>query len=494
MKNKNNIKKNYLFNLSFQIFKIIIPIITAPYISRVIGSEGIGQYSFTFSIVTYFTLLASLGFEVYAQREIAKNQDNIVEQTKVFWEVLIAKVISSTISLAFFFLLTFCGPFNETYRLLLFILSLNILSVALDVTYLFQGNEQFGLIALRNILVKIIGVIFIFVFVKNRNDVWIYTLIQSSVLVVSSISLWTRLSKFLCRISIKDLNVTRHIVPTLKLFIPTIAISVYTMLDKTLIGTLVQGINEYGQAYSDLENGYYEQAEKIVKIGLSVITSLGAVMIPRNSQTVASGDFETFKKNINDTLHFVLFIGMPIMFGIAGIATNFSPWFFGGGFEKVPYLIMLFCPLVIIIGFSNVLGLQYLLPLNEDKKYTISIVCGALSNLFLNLLLIPIFWAYGACFATVSAELIVTLVMFFFARKDLSIKKLGVNFLKYFCSGLLMFLIVFITQQFLPSSIINTLLLIVEGIAAYLIILVILRDAYLFNAINKIKDFIFKRR
>lgn len=330
--NKNNkIKLNYFYNLSFQIFKLIIPLITAPYISRVLGSEGVGQYSFSFSIVTYFSLFAALGFEVYAQREVARYQDDKRQQTIVFWEILIAKMLSSLVSLTAFGVFVISGACDEKYHILLFILSINIIAVGFDVVYLFQGNEKFGLIALRNVLIKCIGVGLIFGFVKKSSDVWIYTLIQAGILLLSNLSLWTRLSKILVKVKLSDINFMRHYIPTLKLFIPSIAVSVYTMLDKTLIGILVPGINGIGQSFSDLENGYYEQAEKIVRMGLSIITSLGAVMIPRNSQAIASGDNTGFYKNVNGALRFVFFIGTPIMFGLASIAFNFSPWFFGDG-------------------------------------------------------------------------------------------------------------------------------------------------------------------
>lgn len=492
MNNNNKIKRNYFYNLSFQAFKFIIPLVTTPYISRVLGSEGVGQYSFSFSIITYFTLLAAIGFEVYAQREIARYQGDRKEQSKIFWEIFIAKMISSMISLTIYLGLVFFVDFGENYQLLLLILSINIIAVGFDVVYLFQGNEEFGLIALRNIIVKCIGVVLIFIFVKKPSDVWIYTLIQAGIMLISSLSLWTRLTRILVKFKIKDLDFKRHYIPTLKLFIPTIAVSVYTMLDKTLIGVLVPGINDLGQSFSDLENGYYEQAEKIVRMGLSVITSLGAVMIPRNSQAIASGDISGFRKNINGALKFVFFIGVPIMFGLSAIATNFSPWFFGDGYEKVPYLIMMFSPMVVIIGFSNVLGLQYLIPLKKDKNYTVAIISGAVVNLMLNLILIPLFWSYGACIASVSAELVVTSVMFYFARDSISLIELLKKSWKYIVSGIVMFIVVFLSQVNISSSILHTVELISEGIVIYFILLLLFKDELSLSYWHKMKSLCFR--
>lgn len=484
---KKSVKVNYFYNLVYQIFSLITPLITTPYISRVLGSEGVGQYSFAYSIATYFILIGSLGFGYYGQREIARHQGNTFEQSKLFWEIIIARMFSVVLSLVLYILPIIFGAYGEKYTLLMWILTINVFATAVDVTFLLQGNEEFGVIALRNVLIKCLGIALIFIFVKGKQDVWIYALSQSIVLIVSNVSLWTRVPKTLVKVKISDLNIKRHIIPTLRLFIPTIAVSIYTMLDKTLIGVLVPGNNELGQAISDLENGYYEQSEKIVKMAMTVVTSLGTVMIPHNSQAVASGDKEGFIKNINDALKFVFFLGTPIMFGLSGIAFNFSAWFFGEGYEKVPYLMIMFSPLIMLIGISNVLGLQYLLPLKKDKKYTLSITIGAVVNLILNLALIYAFKSFGACIATIVAELSVTSAMLFFAKKDVHFFRLVLRFWRYLIGGLIMFIVVFVTQMFLNSSVISTLILVAEGVFVYVIFLILSKDETLIDSVKRIK-------
>lgn len=483
---QKNIKKNYFFNLLYQIFGLITPLVVTPYISRVLGSSGVGQYSFTFSIATYFVLFATLGFNTYAQREIARFQGDKHQQSVVFWEIFIARLIPTFISLTVYAILILLNIYERQYILLMLILTINVVSVIFDVSFLFQGNENFAVIALRNILIKTIGVILIFVFVKNESHVWLYTLCQSLILIVSNLSLWTRLPKSLTKVSLKELNIKKHFVPTIRLFIPTIAVSVYTILDKTLIGVLVNGVNDSGTKISDIENGVYEQSEKLVKMALTVVTSLGMVMIPRNSQAVSSGNYGAFKANVKGALRFVFFVGIPIMFGLAAIAQNMSPWFFGDGFEKVPYLIMMFCPLVLIIGISNVLGLQYLIPLKKDNKYTIAIVAGAALNLLLNLILIPLLWSYGACIATISAELLVTLMMYLFARKDIPLFEIFGCTWKYVASGTIMFLMVYFSQSELEPTIINTVLLIVKGFFFYTVLLFVFQDTMFLKLVSKI--------
>ena len=487
---QKNIKKNYIYNLIYQVVSLITPLIVTPYIARVLGTSGVGQYSFTYSISTYFILFGALGFGYYAQREVARFQGNKEEQSKIFFEIIIARLISVGASLLLYFGLLLSGIYGDSYTVLMWILSINVVSTAFDVTFLFQGNEEFGIVALRNILIKIAGVVVIFVFVKNESHTWLYALCQAIIMIVSNLSLWPSLHKRIGRVKFSELNIKRHFVPTLRLFVPTIAVSVYTVLDKTLIGLLVPGtvtVDGVEKNLSDIENGFYDQAEKMVKIAMTIITSLGTVMIPRNSNAVAEGNLEIFKNNVLGALRFVFFLGVPIMFGLAGIATNFSPWFFGPGYEKVPMLIIIMSPLVIVIGLSNVLGLQYLIPQKKDRLYTFAITGGALVNLVLNIPLILFFQSYGASIATVVAELVVTIAMLAFARRDIKFFEALKASWKYFISGVVMLCAVLISSYFLEPKVINTLILIGGGSLLYFLILVLLRDKMLLNVLSGIK-------
>lgn len=500
---KKKIVGNYIFNASYQLFLIIIPLITTPYISRVLGAAGVGQYSFTNSIVSYFVVFAALGFTIYGQRYIAKYQRNKHEQSVAFWELMIAKFITSLISIAVFWVLILLNVFGDSYSVLLMVQSINILSTLLDVVFIYQGNEKFRTITIRNMVIRTITTVCIFVFVKKETDVWIFVLCNAAALLFSNLSLWITLPKIVEKISIKEINIKRHIKPVLKLFVPTVAITVYTMVDKTLIGLMVPGtvtvIDEQGvetvKKIADIENGYYNQSEQIIKMATTVIAALGTVMIPRNSQQLADGDYDGFKKNVDGAMKFVMLLGYPIMFGLMAIAMNFTSWFYGPGFEKTQYLIMILAPLSLILGFSNVLGMQYLLPLEKDKKYTICILSGAAINVVANLILIPFLWSYGACIATVLAEACVTVLMFIHARKDVSFFDVFIKKgWKYFASGLLMFGVVFITQYFLSSHWYFTVLLMFEGVVVYFASLIIMRESFTVIAITKIKSILLRNK
>lgn len=489
--NDNMVKKNYIYNLVYQVFSLITPLVTTPYISRTLREAGVGQYAFSYSIVSIFVLFAGFGFGTYAQREIASLQGDKETQSKVLWEVFLVRIFTVLITLTAYIFLSLSLFNGKLYLSILLILSIHIIAIAFDISFFYQGNEQFSIIVLKNILVKIVGTVLIFVFVKTEKDVWIYALCQALTLFLSNLSLWMSLNKYVCKVPLHSLQLKKHLFPAFRLFLPTIATSIYTVLDKTIIGLLVPGsmiLNGVLVSVADVENGYYEQSEKLVKMALIVITSLGTVMIPRNANEIATGNREAFLKNIFKALRFTLFLGIPMVLGMCAIANNLSPWFFGTGYEKVPYLLMMFSPLILIIGLNNVLGLQYLLPQKNDTKYTIAITTGAFVNIVLNLLLVSTFFSYGACIATVLAELTIDIILFSFCAKD--IKFLDVVNLgwKYLISGIIMFVFEYLMFNNFESSVLNTFIMIVTGALVYVSVLIILRDTYMINMIKSIRN------
>ena len=477
MNNSKSITKNYLFNLINQILLIIIPIITTPYVSRVLGADGVGKYSFSNSIVSYFVIFASLGFGYYAQREIAKYQDNKKKQTEIFWEIIIVRSVSVLTALVVYFTVMALGVFKEEYTLLMMILSVSILAVAFDISFLFAGNEVFSKTVLTNTLLRILNVVAIFVFVKDRNDLWKYVLITALTGLIANASLAVYSKDFLCKIEIKNLKPVRHIKPAVILFLPTIAISVYTYLDKTMIGVITG---------SDFENGFYEQAEKIVKIVMTVVTSLGTVMIPRNSNAFERKDMQAIRQNIYRSVRFVLLLGIPMMIGLIAVSDNMVPWFLGDGYYKSANIMKILSVLILAIGLSNVFGLQYLIPAGEDKKFTISVTCGAFTNFLLNLVLIRLFKSYGAAIATIVAETVVTVIMFCFIRKNVSLCEILKNSTKYLISGIIMFVPCFVLGRILEPSIINTFIIVFIGVVVYLICLILLKDEFFLEIANRL--------
>lgn len=497
---KKSIKKNYFYNLAYQLFLLIVPLIVTPYVSRVLTPEGVGQYSFSFSLITYFTIVGALGFGNYAQREIAKHQGDVKAQSKSFWEIVICRLIPVAFSLIVNIILCVLKVY-DIYTSLMWIFNINIIAIAFDIAFLYQGNEEFGKLVLRNLIVKTISIVLIFLLVKTYDDLWIYTLINAGSVILSNLIMWVVCYKYLAKIKVNILRPLRHLKGTLILFLPTIATSIYTVLDKTLIGLLITDtykaeikktidgvtiITTVTKKYSDLENGYYEQSEKLIKMAMTIITSIGTVMIPRNSREFASGNIDKVRKNINISSKLVLLFGVPLTLGFISIASMIVPWFFGLRYDKCTILLRILAPLIVIIGFSNVLGLQYLLPCGKDKQFTLALILGSVLNLILNIFFIKIWWSIGAAIATVIAESVVSLVMAIMVRKEVNILKILLGGWKYYISGAIMFLTCYFLSTIFNPTILYTFIVIIIGGFTYFFVLIILREKYIIQAIKKI--------
>lgn len=478
MAKENNVKKNYIYNLIYQIVVMILPLITTPYLSRVIGAEGIGIYSYTISIVTYFILFGSLGTAMYAQREIAYVQDDKLKRSKIFWETFLLRTVSLTISIILFYL-TFAskGQYSIYYRILL----LEILANIFDISAFFQGMEEFKKVIKRNLIIKIVSIISIFIFIKTEKDIGKYLLIYSLSTLIGNISLWFYLPNYVDKVKVKSLDIKRHIKPTVVLFIPQIATQIYTVLDKTMIGSMV---------IDKAEVGYYEQSQKLVKLILTIVTSLGTVMLPRMANKFASGKKEEIKENIVTSFNFVYFLSIPMCFGMVSIAKDLVPLFLGDGFEKSIYIIYVICPIIVLIGLSNVIGIQYLLPTKRQKQYTLSVIMGAITNLVFNALFILNFKSIGAAIATTIAETVVTAVQMYFIKNEFDTKEILKMSLKYIIAGLIMFITIFLLNKTIfdnLSTISRMTLDITIGIIVYLLGLFLLKDEFLIKNINRIK-------
>lgn len=461
--------------MTYQILTLLTPLVTAPYISRVLGAEGIGTYSFCSSVVSYFMLFAAMGTASYGTREISYFQENRKERSRIFWETEILSCMSVIVSMVVYGLFLMC--LTGTNRIIYLILSLNILAIAADVSWFFGGMEEFGKIVFRNVVIKILNIIFIFVFVKNKGDLWLYILGMSIMTLLSNTSLWICLPRYIDKPKWKELRPTRNLKVVLSMFIPTIAIQIYTVLDKTMIGLFAKTSNE---------NGYYEQAMQVSKMTLTIVTSLGIVMMPRIGHYFASGEGEKIKDFLYKVYRFVWLLGVPLCFGLVMVSTNLVPWFYGAGFEEVSSLLTVLSFLILSIGISNVTGIQYLIPTKRQKVFTLTVLAGAVVNVLLNLILIPRMYALGAAIASVVAETVVTLVQLYIVRKELLFSKIMGCSRNYLFSGCLMALVLSMERRYLEPSILNTFLMIGTGACIYFTVLFVIRDSFLIEHVKAV--------
>lgn len=471
---KKSILKNYAYNVAYQILVIILPLITTPYLSRVLGAEKIGIYSYTISITTYFILFGSLGIATYGQREIAYIQNDIVKRSKIFFEIFIMRFITLGISMIVFYF-TFClnGQYSFYYKILI----LEIISNIIDISWYFQGIEEFKKTVMRNTIVKLISVICIFAFVKTSNDLYKYFVIYVCSTFFGNLSLWLYLLKNIKIVRFRELNIARHLKPAIMLFIPQIATQIYTVLDKTMIGAIVA---------NKAEVGYYEQAQKIIKLLMTLATSLGTVMMPRIASTYAIGDENKIKEYLDTSFSFIMMLAFPLMFGIISVAGNFVPIFYGEGYEKVIPLISIISPIIVFIGLSNVTGIQYLLATKQQNKYTVSVIIGAIVNFILNLILIKKLEAIGASIATVFAELSVTAIQFILIKDTVKIKDVLKISYKYVIASLIMLCCSLVVGNLISNKLISIIVQIIISFITYFVLLIAMKDSLIMNGIDKI--------
>lgn len=453
----SSIVKNYAYNVIYQIISVIIPFITVPYVSRVLGAEGIGINAYTGSILQYFALFGSLGIGLYASRTVAYKRDNKEQLSKTFWSIFILQAVLCSISFILYLLFVFF--FIEKYKLIQIIQSLNLLSIAVDISWLFVGIEDFKKLIIRSVFFRILGVISIFMFVKVPGDLWKYIVISSLSIFLGQIVMWAYIKKIVYKVKVTFKDIVMHLKPSLQLFIPQIAIQVYLVVNKTMLGILS----------SNQEVGLYENADKIIKLSLATITAIGGVMLPRISNSFAKGDTDKVNYYVYTILNFVSYLSIPFMFGIIGISRQFVPWFLGSEFTKCNILLIILSPIIITIAWSNVMGLQYMVPTGKINQFTISVIVGAIVNLSLNLVLIKSFHSIGAAIATLLSEAAVTTTQIYFLRDDIKISTLYLNIVKYIISSLIMFIPVMFIGYFFEANPMTSFTQIGIGILTYIL-------------------------
>lgn len=458
MKEQSNVKSNFLYSCVYQILLMILPLVTSPYVSRILGSKGLGIFSYTFSLASTFALVGMLGVNNYGNRTIAAVRDDRRKRSEDFWNIwAIQCIVTGIMIIGYIIYVLFYCP--KEYKLVSWIQIITILCSVTDVNWLFFGLEKFKITVTRNIIIKILNVLMIFLFVKNENDVWLYCLIIISGMFISNITIWPFLFKEVDFVMPKMKNITPHFNNTIILFIPVIAITLYNRIDKVMIGIL-----------SDMvQTGLYENTDKIITIPLSFITAMGTVMLPRMSYLFSKGDNHQTLRYISLSMEFVCFMSVAMTFGISGIAIEFAPIFFGEKFVDTGVLIMLLSPKIICISWANVIRTQYLIPLHKDKIYVISVWLGAIVNIVVNLLLIPSMGAMGAVIGTIIAESIVMIYQTISVWNELPMLDYIKKGTYYFFGGVVMFLVVRLIGNKMGISVLTVIVQIIVGAIVYLL-------------------------
>ncbi|MBT9780582.1 flippase [Coprococcus comes] len=425
-----SLQKNFLYNVLYQILLVILPLITAPYISRTLGATAVGVYSYTYSVAYYFLLIAMLGIGNHGNRSVAAVRDDREKLNKTFSSIYSLQVMTFSIAiLAYSFYLVL---FVKNNRLIVLLQLIYVTSGLFDIGWLFFGLEQFKLTVARNTLIKISTVVLMFVFVHKPSDLWKYTLIMSAGTLFSQAYLWLYVKKYVSfkKCSVKE--IASNIKPVLILFVPVLAYSIYKVMDKIMLGNM----SSYDQV------GFYNNAEKIINIPMGIITALGTVMLPRMSNIVANGDKKRVDDYIRISAKLVTLLSSAIAFGLMGVSSVLAPVFFGDEFIACGEIIRLLSVTVFFIAWANVIRTQYLIPNKRDSIYLTSTMVGATLNLIINWMLIPKYQANGAAFGTIVAEFSVMLVQMVAVKNELPMRKYIMSYSPILIIGLTMAVLV----------------------------------------------------
>ena len=477
---EKSIKINYFFSAMYRVFALLIPIVSTPYLTRVLTADGIGTFSYVSSYSTYFLLVGLLGFGLYGQRLIASHRDNKFQSSKDFWELYICQFFVSLVAVVGFSLFAIFQPFGNKYKLCFFIEILTVSSAFFNVNFFLEGNEQFSKVAIRDAIIKIGTLASIFIFIKSSSDVWVYSLIIALSMILSNISVWPYVLRNVSKIPLKILKPQKHFLPCLLLFLPTIAAKIYPLVDKTLIGLITK---------EDAQIGNYAKAQQLVDSCTLLLTALGVVISPRNAYLLSNGKKDEFLNNIKKAFRFVWFLGLPMTIGIISIANNLVPWYLNSSdFSSASGIMMILSATILLCGIRNVYGMQYLVSSGNDKKYVIAILIGVVSNICLSIPFVFLIGNYGAAIASVAAEMLICLLMSLFSKKDINSKIIFNGFWKYFVASIVMASVTIPFGFVFAPSIINTAIIIGTGIILYFSTLLLLKDDMLLSLLSHFEE------
>lgn len=454
--------KNFLYNVAYQILIMILPLITAPYIARVLGAELIGVYSYTHSIAYYFVLFAQLGLSVYGNRTIAQVRDNQDKLNYTFSSLYKLQLVIASVSCVIY--MTYVSGFAKPdYRVYFFLQFLYVISGVFDINWFYFGIEKFKLTVTRNMVIKILTVVLILLIVKDKNDLSIYIVIMAGGVLLGQLAMWTQLGKYVQFVKTKWKDSFKVFLPVLILFLPTVATSLYRYMDKIMLGTMAT-MNQLG---------YYENSEKFISIAMGVINALGTVMIPQMSNLISNGETRKAREYIDKSIEGIYIIASPLAFGLASIATILSVVFYGADFSPCGSIIPVLAMSLLFSAWANVIRTQYLIPNTRDKEYIISMFCGAGANLIINFVLIPIVGAVGAAIGTFFAEAAVAIAHSFFVRKELPLLHYFKLVVPYIFIGGVMFGVVRAIISVAHNSVIWLCSVIAIGMISYGVMLIL---------------------
>lgn len=470
------IVKNYFYNMSYQIFLILVPIITIPYVSRAIGVNGVGINAYTNSIMSYFVLIANYGLSLYGNRTIAYYREDKYQVSKKFWEIFIAKIIMMTISILFF--MVYISIFHK-YRYFLLLQGIQIIAVGFDISWFFVGIEDFKRTVTRNFLIKITSIVFIFTFVHTKSDLGLYILILVGSTFLGNLTLWTYLQRYLIRVDFNQLKVLPILMSSSSLFFPAITATLFISFNRILLGKL----STFTQA------GFFDNSDKIVRVFLALLTALGTVVFPRIANHFKKGEIEKANEYVKVAFSLVSCISLPLVGGIILVADPFSSLFYGHSFDGINKVLTVLSVELIFMGWSSIIGQQYMVAIGKTIELTFSMLISFVICIGISYMLIPEYGAIGAAIVSVFGEAIMLIIQLYVVRNIISVTSLFEEVWKYLLSTVVMVVICLILNRFLleQSDILKLLITSSVGVLIYTLVLMIMKPKALIVLKEKTK-------
>lgn len=474
-----SVKVNYILNLINTGTQMLFPLITFPYVCRVIEADGVGQVNFFQSIISYISLFTCLGIPMYAIREVARDRNDVVKMNRTATEILLLHSMLTLVGYAIVAVLCLTVPQVQVNIPLFLILSLTIFFTAIGCEWFYQGIEDFKYITIRGLIIKTISVILLFIFVKTKGDLLYYGCYMVLGVLGGNIFNFFRLRKYIHRENIifSELHIKRHIKPVLKVFSFSVVTSIYLQLNTVLLGFFKNA----------LAVGYFTAATKVMQMLLQMSSCLGSVMMPRASHLIAEKKEAEFNSLIQKSYDFTLAIAMPMTVGLIFCAPSLISTLCGAKFENSILPSQIIAPIILMVAISNVFGIQVLFPKGKINIVTLCCGIGAVADLILNLCLIPFFSYIGTSIAYLGAEVATTVSMYFIGRKYIPIHCFKQTHFNYLL-GCIMMAVVLIVISKLQFSSLNVLILQGScGIIVYFTMLYLRKDAILIQILSKIK-------
>ncbi len=469
------IVKNYVYNVAYQILVLIVPIVTAPYLARVLGADNLGIYSYVNSSGNIITTIALLGIYSYGNRQIAYVREDKAKVNQTFWELELTHVFLGIIGTIIYFVYAVC---NGDYSSYFFIYYPFILAQFIDCTWIYVGMEDMKLTVMKNFITKLVNVAGIFLFVKSKDDLWIYLLLLAVTTFIANVSVYTQLTRYVGKPSADIRLIPIHLKGSIGLFLPQMASLLYMQIDKVMLQWITGDASQVS---------FYDQAEKIVLIPLSIITVMSTVMMPRIANEYKKKNQKAIETLLLKGGRFALCLAMPMMFGMFSVARQFIPWYLGDEFRGSAYAIMILSPIVLLNTLVGISGEQYFTATNQIRILLKSYVTAAVVNVTVNAILIPHFGYIGSAAATVLSSLTSVVIQYYYLRQQVKIRVLGTYAAKYFAGAFLMAAGIWLVSRHRAAAVSTTAIQVCVGVLIYFSYLIVTRDDTISEAAAMLK-------